>query len=219
MRIVVGGEQISFFERFGYVELESFFDEHRSTSLHLAVHAEIERRAAQGSAASFGALALLHGYGLTLSSEHVRKHLLSSQLATAAFHFVRKKPLRYAFDRVLTIPGAEISSTLDAISSVSPLMISVVIALTDCQEPPAEQPVPYEYCSFPQKQGSVAFLSPKTVVRTASASAGTYLLLAYTSACPIYQFQPADPHTHFLKGYGYVFGDQLKETTHPMVFR
>ena len=219
MRIIVSGEQISFFERFGYVELESFIDDRRANRLLLAAEEEMEKRSRRDPSEFLGDPSTLYGYDLALSSEVVRKELFSLPLATAAFHFVRKKPLRYAFDSLWRIPGVSLEASLDSVSSVAPLMISVVIALTDQEETLNPTLTPFEYSLFPRQKGSVAFISSKTVFHTAAVIPGTYLLLAYASAQPVYRFQPSDPHTHFLKQYGYVFGDTLPETTHPVLYR
>jgi hypothetical protein len=219
VRIVVAGEQISFYERFGYVELESFFDEKEANNLLSAAVDEIERRKKETLADSFEDPSLLYGYDLALSSERVQKELFSFKLAKAAYSLVRKKPLRYAFDCLWKLPTVALRAPVDTISSVTPLMISVVIALEDQKDRAETTPVPFEYSSFPQQKGSVAFISPQTSFQTQKVLPGRYLLLAYSSGQLIYRLQPSDSHTHFLKRYGYVFGDQLKETTHPVLFR
>jgi hypothetical protein len=219
VRIIVAGEQISFFERFGYVELESFFSEKESDILLSAVVDEVERRRKKTPSDSFDDPSLLYGYDLALSSEKVQKELFSLRLARAAFAFVRKKPLRYAFDCLWKIPDVSLHSTIDTISSVTPLMISVVIALEDQAEKEVISPVPFEYSSLPQHKGSVAFIASQTLFQTQTSFPGRYLILAYSSAKPVYRLHPTDSHTHFLKRYGYVFGDQLQETTHPILFR
>ena len=219
MRIVVAGEQISFFERYGYVELESFFTERTTSLLLTAAEEEIAKRGELSLADRGKEGSLFYGYDLALSSERLRKELFSRKLGMAAYYLSRRKPLRYAFDWLWKIPGIVLSSPLDTISSVTPLTLRAVIALTD--QPETEIPVlkPFEYTSFPLKKGSVAFISSKTNYQTANVLPGTYLLIAFTSAQPVYRLQQTDPYTHFLKGYGYVFGDQLKETTHPVLYR
>lgn len=219
MRVIVAGEQISFFERFGYVELEAFFSEKEVSSLLAAVEEEVESRKQKFSLGKVDDPYLLHGFDLALSSESVRKEVFSQKLAKAAFELVRKKPLRYAFDWVWKIPGLSLSSPLESISSVTPVVMSVLIALEAQADVTLPASIPFEYTSFPQGKGSVAFIAPKTVVTTSSVMRGKYLVVAYSSAVPIYRLQPQDPHTHFLKQYGYVFGDRLKETTHPVLFR
>jgi hypothetical protein len=219
VRIVVAGEQISFFERYGYVELESFFTERTTSLLLTAAEEEIARREELSSTNRGKENFLLHGYDLALSSERLRKELFSRKLGMAAYYLCRRKPLRYAFDCLWKIPSVALSSPIDTISSVTPLMLSAVIALTGQLDIEIPEHKPFEYTSFPQRKGSVAFISPKTVFQTADVLPGTYLLITFTSAQPVYRLQQTDPHTHFLKGYGYVFGDQLKETTHPVLFR
>ena len=219
MRVVVAGEQISFFERFGYLELESFFTEKETAHLASAVEEEMERRKKKSPSALLDDPSLLYGYDLAVSCEKIRKELFSLRLAKAAFSLVRKKPLRYAFDTFWKIPEFSISSSLEDISSVTPLLISAVIALESQRDEVAAVSVPFEYRSFPQHKGSVAFIASKTVITTSSSFPGRYLVIAYSAGQLMYRLQSQDPNTHFLKRYGYVFGDTLKETTHPVLFR
>ena len=219
VRIIVAGEQISFFERFGYVELESFFGEKACSSLLSAVEQEIEQRRKDNPVYSLESPSLLYGYDLALSSKRVQKEVFSHQLAQAAFALIRKKPLRYAFDVLWDSNTALSRATIDAVSSISPVMLSVVIALEDQPTLDASPSVAFEYASFPKQRGSVAFVSPQTTFSVQKPLSGKYLILAYSSANAVYRLQPSDPHTHFLKSFGYVFGDQLKESTHPLLFR
>ena len=219
MKVIVAGEQISFFERFGYVELESFFSSKETDLLWMAIEDEMELRQKEGlKDYRVEDPLLLYGFDLALSSEAVRKILFSSRLAKAAFAFVRKKPLRYAFDRVWVLPKTVVSSPLEEVSSVTPLMLGVVIALDSQKDATTLPHVPFEYSTFPREKGSVAFISSKTTIQTLRALPGRYLVLGLTAATPMYRLQPLDFHTHALKRHGYVFGDTLKETTHPAIF-
>lgn len=236
MSIVVAGEQISFFERFGFVELESFFNEKEVSLLLSAAIDEIERRKKETLTEPSEDPVLLYGHDLAITSEKMRKLLFSLKLAKAAYHLIRKKPLRYAFDCLWKTPPLCLNAPVESISSVSPLLISVVIALetkvsvprldgcfrmegSDVPNEQISRQKPFEYSSFPKDNGSVAFISPQTSFLTPPSLPGVYLILGFTSAQPVYRLQPTDPHTHDLKRYGYVFGDQLKETTHPVLFR
>lgn len=197
MKIVVAGEQISFYERFGYVELESFF----STTIinHLRT-----------------ILASTPDPHDIVVSSAVAKKILLPTLGTTAFALVRRKPIRYAFDRLWKFPMA-LDTTIDSRSSVSPIMATVIIALEDA---PAETPLsqtPNILTSMPSKAGNVLFVAPKTIIRPSSSVTGSFLVIGLTSSRPLYRLEPNDPHTHALKAYGYVFGDTVRETTHPVI--
>ena len=43
------------------------------------------------------------------------------------------------------------------------------------------------------------------------------LLIAYGGERTLYTLNPSDPHTHLLKKQGYVFGDVVNSSTHPVV--
>ena len=205
MRIQIAGEQVSYFERFGYVELQALLT---NAEVGLLQSALARSRADQG---------LRDPSDVAISSVEARRVICSKKLGEAAFSFVRKKPLRYGFDRLWPSFPPE-GSHIDTLSSVSPTMIAVVIALETSQPAVSPAPVPFVLTSLPNEPGNALFISSKTALRLASAST-QYLVIGYSSGKPLYYFQSQDPHTHSLKQYGYVFGDALKETTHPVVYR
>ena len=230
MRFEIAGEHISFFERYGYVEFESFFSLAEVTALRRDIEMLIEQRAIRngpcwetdgnvlGSTLPYtNDPWTLYGYDMAIASTVVRKALCSPKIGRSAFAFVRKKPLRYAFDRLWNAPSG-INSPIEELSSVTPIMIGLIVALEDRQSG-EEQHKPFEYRSLPSAAGSVAFISPKTMMTLPDTTAGRYIVVGYASGVPIYRFQPQDRQTHALKQLGYVFGDRLKETTHPVVFR
>jgi hypothetical protein len=205
VRIQIAGEHLSFFERFGYVELQT-----------LLTNAEVSLL--QSALASSRAKQQPHEIcDLAIASDEARRVICSQKLGGAAFAFVRKKPLRYGFDRLWpTFPPQD--SHIDTLSPVSPTMIAVVIALETTTSTVSSAAEPFVLTSLPSEPGNALFISSKTTLRLPATNA-QYLVIGYTSGKPLYCFQPQDPHTHSLKGYGYVFGDALKETTHPVVYR
>ena len=116
MRIQIAGEQVSYFERFGYVELQALLT---NAEVDLLRSALAISRAKQHDS---------EPCDIALSSEESRRVICSRKLGEAAFAFVRKKPLRYGFDRLWPSFPPE-GSHIDTLSSVSPTMIAIVIAL------------------------------------------------------------------------------------------
>jgi hypothetical protein len=212
VRIQIAGEQLSYFERFGYVELQSLLHDSEVRDLQ---HALAVERAKQ-PISPFGSPA--PGVGdMAITSEEGRRVLCSSKLGEAAFAFVRKKPIRYAFDRLWpSFPPND--SHIDTISSISPVLIAIVIALETKAAVAAPKESPFMLTSLPSEAGSVLFISPKTALHLTSSS-GNYLVVGYSGGRMLYGLQPQDPCTHTLKRYGYVFGDRLVEATHPVVYR
>ena len=46
-----------------------------------------------------------------------------------------------------------------------------------------------------------------------------FLLVGYTDPRPVYIYYPQDPQNKFLQEKGYSYGDKMKESTHPTLFR
>lgn len=211
MRIVVSREQLFFFERFGSLYLENVFSEQDVDSLISAAEREILTRC---SALRFNRLedgSLLYGRDMSITSPEIRKLIHSFRLAEVAHQLCQKRPLRFGFDQMWRLPFIPSNVTLEGISSVSSVTIGVIIALDTIAS--GKETV------FPLTRGSVTFVSPTLVLNPPQELGGRFLVLAYTSGLPQYRLQPSDPQTHELKKHGYVFGDILKETTHPVLYR
>lgn len=212
VKLSISGDQISFFERYGYVELENFFSTTAVQKLALGVAAEVERRR-RGEAAD------CNGRDLALSSEAIRSVLFSSSLTKSAFAFLRKRPLRYAFDQVLEGFSPEVLVPSPECVCVGPIVLSALICIRPPQRCEAVHPVKSILASPPMTAGGVIFISPKTVCQPQDDFGGEYILLGYGGGHLMYRPEEKDPCNHALKRYGYLLNDSLKLSTHPLLLR
>jgi hypothetical protein len=73
---------------------------------------------------------------------------------------------------------------------------------------------------LPQKVGSALYFKsslPVDIEAQVTQAGGNYLLVAYGFDPLIYIHNSKDVANHYLKELGYVFGDRLKESTHPLL--
>jgi hypothetical protein len=211
MRVVVSREQHFFFERCNYLCLENVLTNREIDDLTQAAERELLMRWSAQPQERFDDSTVLFGKNLSLSSEPIRKILFSLRLSEIAFQLTNKRPLRFGFDQMWRIPHIPTDCTIDSLSSVAPLVVGVIIALDERRGVKEEM--------FPFERGSVTFISPTLRLCVPQGDRGRFLLMAFAHDRPQYRFQPSDVHTHELKRLGYVFGDILKETTHPVLYR
>jgi hypothetical protein len=211
----ISGDQISFFERFGYVELDQFFSKASVNKLASGIAADLAERK-RASPEDFNAR---NGRDFGLSSEAVRAVLISSSLAKCAIAFVRKRPLRYAFDQY--IQGFSPKQSMPSLEEVcvGPIVLTALICIRPPENFETVQPVKNVLSSPPTTEGGVTFISPKTVCLPKFDFGGEYILLGYGGAHLLYRHEEKDPCNHALKKYGYLLNDSLKLSTHPLVLR
>ena len=68
----------------------------------------------------------------------------------------------------------------------------------------------------------MVFFTPETEIPFEALKtrlADRYLLLAFSSHRAQYLYNEKDPVNYYLKHRGYVYGDKLKESDHPIILR
>lgn len=214
MKIFISGDQISFFERFGYVELESVFSKTLMQKLSSGIMSELEIRKRSFPERS----ELCTKRDLALSSKSVRGLLCSSSLARCVFDLVRQKPLRYGYDQFLQgfFPGQ--SLPLPQSVCVGPIVLNALI----CIRPPTcstrVSPIRRTLATPPLTEGGITFFSSTTTLLPTEDFGGEYILVGYGGAYLLYRHEEKDPCCHSLKQYGYTIHDALKQSTHPIVW-
>ncbi len=211
MKYIISGDQVSFFERFGYVELESFFSKISLQKLSLGIASEIETRRKK----ALGRADVFNERDLALSSQSVRSVLFSSSLAKCAFELVRQRPLRYAYDQVLHgfSPGQFLP--LNETVCVGPIVLNALICICPPSSGESIKPTQGVLVAPPVTEGGVTFFSNKTILSPKVDFGGEYILLGYGGAHLLYRHEEKDPCLHSLKQYGYTMNDSLKQSTHP----
>lgn len=69
---------------------------------------------------------------------------------------------------------------------------------------------------LPSKPENILFFRPDLILDWPHVSSDLYLAL-YAFPNAVYIHNPKDPATHFLKQFGYNFGDVLRTETHPLI--
>lgn len=115
--------------------------------------------------------------------------------------------------------------TLKQMSSIQGIVSGLILTLSDT--PSEKELLKTEedhsvLTPYPGKIGSGLFFFPNVplsfdyLLETPGIS---QLLIVYTKETALYIHNPMDPHTHALKKLGYVFGDRLRSSTHPIVYQ
>lgn len=190
MKFSISLDQRTFLNKKGYVP---FF--HLLSSLELKILNEgIDQALKQDQG---------NGRDLWRLSDSVKKIVFSKRLVDLVYQLVEKKPLRLAFDQYIS----DSASVLENRSSVSPLVGSLLIVLNGNES---------------VGEGGGYFILPAADVTLEDfqfSPEQRFLLIGYGNIYSQYLYQPLDPHVHFLKKLGYVFGDRLNNALHPILLR
>ena len=224
MKYLLTADQKAFFEKQQFIEFEGFVSERDLALLKACA---------------------LSGRDSYRKHEKVKEFLVSSQFADTIKELFSVRALRLGFDEAVELTQGQAQnvkanvSLSDAIC-INPLIAGVMICLEgdEAAEDSSETETSFNqtpknelqlgFQPFPRKKGSALFFSPTLVWNKEAAERmqsqmktkkQKYLLIGYAGPRLIYVYQEKDPHTHLLKTLGYVFGDRLKETTHPAVGR
>ena len=276
MKIQVAKEDKSFFEREGWIEFDNLFSSEQIKKLAKAIDLELIARASDPAHADDSLSHSLHfttyaigkreltsseiayfGRDLLLSSSDVKSFFHSRKLAEAAYQLLDKKPLRWAFDHVVTDQYLHrfLCAPIDIEKSISinRLLLVGILTLDETVSEEEREAGNKKHLSsrcqcpvYPERFGNLVLFNPSLFKHSSdeetSASLPRFLfkheniavksvdhpetgrpkkaiMFGLTDSRPIYCFNENDMATHQLKQYGYVFGDRLKETTHPVLYR
>jgi len=227
MRYCLDHEETICFEKKGYVLLQELLPQGKVQRLLSCVSCAFQenRESFESQKREAGDMSLSSFYArdVALFSSEVRKVLFSKSLGQIASQLAKKKTVRYGGDWLWKgdiVPWGQKTESGDLSSCfcVKPLALACLFALSD-RESGAVQNDPF----LPEKAGDALLFSPQLIYpwRSLGGQDKTqkFLLFLYAEKEALYTFNPLDPHTHALKRMGYVFGDRLKETTHPHLVR
>ena len=183
----------------------------------------------------------MRGRDLWQDDSVVKQIVLRKRHAEIASILTRKRPIRLAYDQILHTPDTpEKNATLEKLpklfhtetlltemSCFQGVLCGLVLNVSS-QETPIEnlmysiQEGTSTLCPLPQKPGSGVFFSPiipLSLEHLFELPSQTHLLIVYCEEKTVYVRAENDPHTHALRNTGYDFGDRVKNTTHPILFR
>lgn len=191
MKYQITAEQHHFFSQNHYIQFEELFSASECAALVDVVHNSGKKR------------------DLVQSEPRIKQTLLSPHLAGIASELCLKRPLRYAFDEVISEKPT--FSTLSSERCIQGLELAMMLCIKEGQNA--------EFGIFATALGSATFFHPELAVSSESFCGELALLVGWCSERSLYVCNMRDPFVHELKRLGYVFGDKLKSTTHPIVWR
>lgn len=218
MRFKIAGPHREFFQKNGYIELESMLTPEEIALLASSADRLLEKRLSDQIEFKSAEELFRVGHDLWRDDEVLRKKILSHNFAEVGAELFKKNSLHLAFDQLLRTgskPGfpKQLPSTLNEITSIYPLAGAVLIHLSGTTSPSE---------IIPSQRENVIYLSPEMTIPWElffQSPHQSYLLIAYANPESVYVLQKKDPHTHALKKLGYVFGDRVTHDHHPIVFR
>jgi len=151
----------------------------------------------------------------------VRDVLFAPKFSAIAGLLCQKTPLRYGFDELYCESSHTLAfSCLSNERAVSGLELAMMLCLEGSSEADSEENEHMHI--FCKKERNAIFFTPtascdpKAFLRHRNQ---TYLLFAWASRDALYLYNQKDPNLHELKKLGYVFGDKVREKTHPILWR
>lgn len=208
MKFAVSAEQRDYLRKKGILPIEGLLRAHELRELNLGI-AEVQKEFSKQDP-------WMVGRDLWRRNEKIKKIVFSKRLAELAFELLQKKPLRIAFDQFLP-PNFGLQKTLPKDCSIQEAScitllhgLYILCLKTDKSDDNDEL----------EAQGGGYFVLPSSPFPFEMIKPScSYFLIGYGDLFSQYLFQPNDPHVHFLKSFGYVFGDKLHERFHPLLLR
>ncbi len=225
MQIFLSPQQRSFFGKNKYIEFDgilsadeiSLLKQTAENLLALRLKTTPEKLFSKSTIELFKA-----GRDLWLDNQKAKKQLIPMSLVQMAASLFQAASLRIGFTHYIKVgrqpasPYPVARAPLREICSFNDPVGAVLIKL-DAKKPAVSEEFP-----LPQTEGSVLFLHPDfsfALDLLFNDPEQSYYLILFAPRNAIYILQKNDPLTHLLKKSGYAFGDALKDTTHPLVFR
>lgn len=199
MKYIVDNRHREFFAKNGWIEFEEIFPISATGKLLEAARGVVKSRTRVKNPD-----VLLHGHDIWRENSVVKNATCSRTLAEIASELTETKPLRLSYDQLLE--QRQTPNSLEQICSLQGTVCGLLIALQDGDEE-----------HLLSKRGNGLFLS--TTTELPKLSEGYFLLIVYSVVNARYISVESDPHTNYLKRFGYSFGDRLLDKHHPVLFR
>ncbi len=221
MRFALTSEHRDFFQRNGFIEFEGIFSEEQLTHLQQLSEQVIQTRLSTPRIEKTPTPTLYReGYDLSRESLNLQRTLYKRPLCEIASELFQTKPLQLGFEQYFAItthsePPLQLYASLSDLSCVKPLAGGLFILFSDPLAPEASLPLP-------SKLGNILLFSPTLMIAWSAIfkQVGLRLLLiAFAEEKSLYRDELRDPQRHHLKKLGYVFGDRLKDSLHPILLR
>jgi hypothetical protein len=202
MRFATSSEHREFFNKHRYIEFSDLLSEEEAATLKTHAQALLLKRAERKQTPD---------RDLWRDDPFIKKTLFHPRFSEIAATLLKKPILRLAYDQYFAAPSSllpKTAATLQHISAFQSIAGGLILQLASAPHLPAP---------LPRQPGHGLLFGPDLPLPFAELS--ECILIAYCNDRTLYILDKHDPHTHFLKKFGYVFGDALKNETHPLLFR
>ena len=211
MKFLILQIEINFFEKEKFIEFTNVFSETRINDLEN----EIDNLCFQTPVLSrSNQLKVLRD--LFRRSNLIKKTLLNKNLIQILKILTKKEKSRLLFDLAI-VDSFEYpfdkTSTLDELFSFQGLTLGVLIKLDK------NKSTDLNY--LPKKRGNITFFKsslPINLSQIYHLRKQKFLLIGFGNTNTIYKLNKNDANVNYLKEFGYNFGDQLKDKSHPLIF-
>lgn len=212
MKFSISLDQRNFLNKNGYVPFYQLLSDAEIQLLKLGINSGLKQDHKSGR-------------DLWRVDESVKKIVFSKRLVDVVFQLTQKKPLRLAFDQYIPEKSAALLDRNEQVplfnyfgdepafqdkSSINSLVGLLLLVLNGDEE------------SSSIGKGGGYFILPQAILSKEDLPFSPnqqFLLIGYADMHSQYLYQPLDPHGHFLKQLGYVFGDKLNDRLHPVLLR
>ena len=219
MRYSITAQQRNFFLTNHYIEFEGLFEKSAVKTLQQSLEAVVMDRADTKEIVQ--ETIFEHGRDVSRKSTYCKKLLYTKSLAMFAAELCQKRSLIFGFDQyyvahdsLALIATQEQSFTLEK-SSIQGLVCGMVLCLQAPDNAESEG-------ILPKVPGSVIFFDTNCTLQHTTMKEETpfrYLMFTWADSKAVYRHKDEDLQMHALKQLGYMFGDQLKRQTHPILTR
>jgi hypothetical protein len=224
MRFSILDEYVDFLSKHKCIEFEELLSEDEANRFNQAIERVLLKELKKKSLdQATNADLWKAGRFLWKKDAEIKKMLLKSRIGEIASFLFKKRPIRLGYDQAFfTTGGRDVPLpdlvNLKEISCIEPVLGGAIFNLSDHSFETAQPDLPD---MRKQKKGNVIFFTPDYPIPFSDLFQISHLrclVVCFTLNRVRYKLEPKDLHTHDLKKEGYVFGDLLKEETHPFLY-
>ena len=218
MRFALTKQHLDFYYKNHFIECEELISISQLQSLSVAIQDLLAKRLKINSKTLQYAdvkQLFIAGRDLWRDSKAIQSLVFSSRFAEISAYLTKETSIRLAYDQVFYFhpcsskhPFFKDTHSLNQLCCLQKLTCALLI------------PIPFAFENI-KSPGNGTFFSPQlslSLLPVTPHHASFFLMMTYSGDKTLYTFEAKDLHTHHLKKLGYVFGDRLKHSTHPLVF-
>ncbi len=239
-KFAIANEHHLHFEKQQFIELEGVIPMDQILQLQLSLDQTLELSMAeygQWKAQPLPDELFLNGRDIWRKNDVVKRVVWDKQLVGIASELMRKRFIRLGYDQFLLggplkeapkstkdeLQGARTlllnqQTNLEEISCIRGALCGLIICLSSAKEPIERLPTSL----FPVESGHITYFTSQANIDFSELSKRVgqkFLLIVYAEKTTLYIANEKDPNWHGLKRLGYVFGDRVRDSLHPVLHR